>query len=290
MTPAPQRRRVASAIGGGARGGRRPAVGARWSGVVRLFLVWLCALFSGFVVAQSVDPLRAVADRNGEISTRIAETVQAIDEPAKALADLRRERTDLEQRMRWVERRASVQALGQEFAQTLREYLRGLPTAEQAATGRQRRMELLATASDSELAVERALHRLDDLDAVSGKLLAKAQPPVSEEERPQLLRALLAALRQQRDLLQRLAAEQHKLRQTLNEAGEVADALLQEADAARQDLTRLCSGRPRRRVHERSSNSGRPFGGPSRPPTGRRLSNRCARESRASRSGRRRPC
>lgn len=239
MTPAPQCRRVASAIGGGARGGRRPAVGARWSGVVRLFLVWLCALFSGFVVAQSVDPLRAVADRNGEISTRIAETVQAIDEPAKALADLRRERTDLEQRMRWVERRASVQALGQEFAQTLREYLRGLPTAEQAATGRQRRMELLATASDSELAVERALHRLDDLDAVSGKLLAKAQPPVSEEERPQLLRALLAALRQQRDLLQRLAAEQHKLRQTLNEAGEVADALLQEADAARQDLTRL---------------------------------------------------
>ncbi|HRQ95658.1 MAG TPA: mechanosensitive ion channel [Candidatus Accumulibacter phosphatis] len=206
---------------------------------MRLLLAWLCALLSGAGLAQPVDPLRAVADRNDKILASIAETVHTISEPAKALADLRRERIDLEQRMRWVERRASVQALGQEFAQTLREYLRSLPTVEQAEASKQRRMELLATASDSQLAVERALHRLEDPDAVIEKLLAKVQPPVSDEERAQLVRALAAALRQQRELLQRLAAEQRTLRQTLNEAGEVAEALLQEAGAARAQLTEL---------------------------------------------------
>ncbi|TLD47447.1 MAG: Miniconductance mechanosensitive channel MscM [Accumulibacter sp.] len=240
MTVALPRWRVAPGCGHRiAPGDRRPADDAAWTGVVRLLLAWLCALLSGAGLAQTVDPLRAVADRNGEISASIAATVQAVNEPAKALAELRRERIDLEQRMRWVERRASVQALGQEFAQTLREYLRSLPTAEQAVASRQRRIELLATASDSQLAVERALHRLEDPDAVITTLLAKAHPPVSEEERPQLLRALAAALRQQSELLQRLAAEQERLRKTLNEAGEMADALLLEADAARQELTEL---------------------------------------------------
>ena len=43
---------------------------------------------------------------------------KAIDEPASTLADLRKAKTDLEQKMHWVERRASVYSLGQEFAQT----------------------------------------------------------------------------------------------------------------------------------------------------------------------------
>jgi hypothetical protein len=163
-------------------------------------------MLAGAGFAQQGDPLRAVADRNEEISSRITEATKAIEEPEKALADLRRMRTELEQRMRWVERRASVQALGQEFAQTLREYLRGLPSAEQLAAGKARRMQLLAAASDAELAVERALHRLDDPDTVIDSLLAKVQPPFADEELPQLKRALSAALRQQRDLLRRLAA------------------------------------------------------------------------------------
>ncbi|MCM8613018.1 mechanosensitive ion channel domain-containing protein [Accumulibacter sp.] len=219
--------------------GRCPGEGAAWSGVVRLLLVSLCVLLAGNGLARPADPLRAVADRNGEVQASIAETERAREEPEKALADLRRQRTELEQQMRWVERRASVQALGPEFAQTLRDYLRDLPSAEQAAAGRERRMELLASASDAELAVERALHRIEDLDATSEKLLAEMQPAISDEERADALRALAAALRQQRELLQRLAAEQHELRQRLNESGEVADALLAEADAARQKLTEL---------------------------------------------------
>ncbi|MBL8391072.1 MAG: hypothetical protein JNN21_04270, partial [Candidatus Accumulibacter sp.] len=215
-----------------------PAI-SRPTAVLRRWLVWLCLLLSSAVLAQPVDPLRVVADRNDQISTNIAATVQAIEEPAKALADLRRDQAELEQRMRWVERRASVQALGQEFAETLREYLRGLPSAEQAAAGKERRMELLAAASDSELAVERALHRLDDLDAASAGLLAKEQPPVSDAERPQRLRTLTAALRQQRDLLHRLSAEQSRMRKTLDEAGAAASALLEDADAARVKLTEL---------------------------------------------------
>ena len=113
----------------------------------RLLLAFVFAALAGGGFAQEDDPLRAVADRNEEISNRIAEATIAIEEPKKALADLRRTQTDLEQRMRWVERRASVQALGEEFAQTLREYLRGLPTSEQLAAGKARRMELLAAAS-----------------------------------------------------------------------------------------------------------------------------------------------
>jgi len=218
---------------------RRPRGISRPTADLRRWLVWLCLLLSSAVLAQPVDPLRVVADRNDQISTNIAATVQAIEEPAKALADLRRDQAELEQRMRWVERRASVQALGQEFAETLREYLRGLPSAEQAAAGKERRMELLAAASDSELAVERALHRLDDLDAASAGLLAKEQPPVSDEERPQRLRTLTAALRQQRDLLHRLSAEQSRMRKTLDEAGAAASALLEDADAARVKLTEL---------------------------------------------------
>jgi potassium efflux system protein len=204
-----------------------------------LLLAFVVALPAGAGFAQQGDPLRAVADRNEEISNRIAEATIAIEEPKKALADLRRTQTDLEQRMRWVERRASVQALGEEFAQTLREYLRGLPTSEQLAAGKARRMELLAAASDAELAVERALHRLDDRDAVIDSLLAKVQPPFADEELPQLKRALSAALRQQRDLLQRLAGEQEQLRKTLNEAGDEAVALQKQADAARTQLTDL---------------------------------------------------
>lgn len=205
----------------------------------RLLLAFVCAVLARGGFAQEDDPLRAVADRNAEISSRIAEATKAIEEPEKALADLRRTQTDLEQRMRWVERRASVQALGQEFAQTLREYLSGLPSAEKLAVGKARRMQLLAAASDAELAVERALHRLDDPDAVIDSLLAKVQPPLSDEELPQLKRALSAALRQQRDLLQRLAGEQEQLRKKLNEAGEEAVALQKQADAARTQLTDL---------------------------------------------------
>ncbi len=107
---------------------------------LRLLLAVVFAVLAGGGFAQQDDPLRAVADRNQQISSRIAEATRAIDEPEKALADLRRTQTDLEQRMRWVERRASVQALGQEFAQTLREYLSGLPSTEKLAVGKARRM------------------------------------------------------------------------------------------------------------------------------------------------------
>ena len=79
---------------------------------LRLLLAFVFAVLAGGGFAQQDDPLRAVADRSQQISSRIAEATRAIDEPEKALADLRRTQTDLEQRMRWVERRASVQALG----------------------------------------------------------------------------------------------------------------------------------------------------------------------------------
>ncbi|MBL8406194.1 MAG: hypothetical protein ABTS16_19985 [Candidatus Accumulibacter phosphatis] len=83
-----------------------------------LLLAFLLAILAGVSFAQEVDPLRAVADRNDDIAARIEQAKKAIDEPASTLADLRKAKTDLEQKMHWVERRASVYSLGQEFAQT----------------------------------------------------------------------------------------------------------------------------------------------------------------------------
>jgi potassium efflux system protein len=75
------------------------------------------------------------------------------------LAELHRARHDLEQRMLWVSRRASVNALGGEFAQTLSAYLAQLPRREQFEVAAERRAALIAAASDEELRVGRALER-----------------------------------------------------------------------------------------------------------------------------------
>lgn len=89
----------------------------------------LVTLFSGAGLAQPADPLRVIAARSVELSTQIADAEAALDHRLEELADLRREKRDLDERMRWVERRAAVPASGEEFNRTRTQFLQRLPAA-----------------------------------------------------------------------------------------------------------------------------------------------------------------
>ncbi len=206
---------------------------------LRFFMACVFALLSGSGFAQLNDPLPAIAAENDDLSARIAEATIELDLAAGDLAELRKAKADLDTRLRWVQRRASVHALGPEFAQTLTELRRQLPTPQRLSEGRERRAEQLAAASDSELAVKRALHALDDVDAAIDHRLAAAQPPLADEERPPLAAALRAAFVEQRDLLQGLQDLQAKRLDVLQKADEAARELQRQADAAHTELTQL---------------------------------------------------
>jgi len=92
-----------------------------------LALAFLAAMFAGAGLAQPADPLRVIAARSVELSTQIAEA--ALDHRLEELAELRREKRDLDERMRWVERRAAVHASGEEFNRTRTQFLQRLPAA-----------------------------------------------------------------------------------------------------------------------------------------------------------------
>ncbi len=204
-----------------------------------LALVLLAAVFAAAGLAQPVDPLRDITARNRELAIQIADASAALDHHLLELAGLRKEKGDLEERMRWVERRASVHALGQEFAKSLTQYLHRLPPPERFAAASDRRAQLLAAVSDSELAVERALFDLEDLDAATGKRLAALQPPVPAEQAEPTRAALRAALVEQCDLLNRLSAVQGKRLETLHQTDEVGRDFQQQVEAARQELTKF---------------------------------------------------
>ena len=92
------------------------------------------------------------------------------------LENLRNAKRELEERLQWIERRAAVYPLGQEFAQALNEQLRKLPRQERFAVASAQRTEVLAEASDADLRVERALRELADLDAATAQRLSGALP------------------------------------------------------------------------------------------------------------------
>lgn len=113
------------------------------------------------VVLAALQPARAdgPVPESETLAQQIAEAQAAHARHVLDLAELQRARHDLEQRMLWVSRRASVNALGGEFAQTLSTYLAQLPRHEQFVVASERRAALIAEASDEELRLGRALGR-----------------------------------------------------------------------------------------------------------------------------------
>ena len=189
--------------------------------------------------AQQPDIVRAIAAENASLSAQLTDDAAALERESAELADLRKAKRDLEERMHRVEARAAVYALGEEFAETLTELLRQLPRPERFAVAREQRAELLVAASNADLRAERALAELNDLDAATAKRLAAAQPPVAQEQRPQVEPMVRAALAEQRDLLERLAALERKRLETLREAEEAERDLERQGQAARAELTRF---------------------------------------------------
>jgi potassium efflux system protein len=207
--------------------------------VPRVVVACVVAILATTSFAQQPDAVRGIAAENFGLLARISDETTTLDSELIELANVRKAKSDLDERMHRIERRASVYALGQEFAQTLIEQLRQLPRLERLAAAHQQRAESLAAASDANLRVERALDELDDLDAAATKRLATAQTPVSEEQRLQAAPAVRAALAEQRGLLERLAALQKKRFEALREAGEVERELERQSEAARAELTRF---------------------------------------------------
>ncbi len=163
----------------------------------------------------------------------------ALDLALVELADIRKAKSDLDERMHRVERRASVYALGQEFAQTLTQQLRQLPRPDRLAAAHQQRAEWLEAESDANLRVERALAALSDLDAAATERLAEVRPAISQEQRLEAAPAVRAALAEQRGLLERLAALQQKRFEALREADEVERELERQGQVARTELNRF---------------------------------------------------
>ena len=140
-------------------------------------LVAFCAVTG---LAQPPDIGRVDVAESTRISSQIEEARAALDQQRAELAALRHAKSTLDERMRWVERRARVNALGGEFSQTLMDYLGQLPGPERFRALRDQHAEQMAAASDEELRVERVLHEIKAGQRCCGmKSGAPLRPPAA---------------------------------------------------------------------------------------------------------------
>lgn len=198
------------------------------------------ATLAGTGFAQQPDPAGRIAAENAALSAQIADTATALDRAAADVEALRKAARDLDASMERIERRAHIHALGAEFAQSLIERRRTLPTPGQFTAGREARARLLAATSDASVRVERELDVLADLDAAAARRLGEAQTGAPQAGRPPVdAAAFAAALAAQRDALARLAGLQEKLLETLRAVEEAERQLEARGEAARTKLTEL---------------------------------------------------
>jgi potassium efflux system protein len=189
--------------------------------------------------AQQSDPQRMVMAENTEISTRIADATLELERARADLAQLRKRKDALDERMRQTDESAQVHTLDGEFARTLIEQLRELPKPRRLESAYGERHRMLEETSDADLRAQRQLRELGDLDAVVARRLAAAQPPVTEGERPQVETTVRELLAEQVTLLTRLGKLRQKLMQTFRETIDADRALEQRSEAARAELNRL---------------------------------------------------
>ena len=110
--------------------------------------------------AQQPDATPGGAAGGDAVARQIEAATIALDQQRAELAALHQAKSTLDERMRWVERRARVNALGGEFSQTLLDYLHQLPPAQRFRALHAQHAEQMAAASDQELRVERTLHEI----------------------------------------------------------------------------------------------------------------------------------
>ena len=129
----------------------------------RFIVACLAALFAVTGLAQQPDIGPMGIAESANISNQIEGARAALDQQRAELAALHHAKSTLDERMRWVERRAKVNALGGEFSQTLLDYLHQLPPAQRFRALHAQHAEQMAAASDQELRVERTLHEIKEI-------------------------------------------------------------------------------------------------------------------------------
>jgi potassium efflux system protein len=189
-----------------------------------------CALLyvsAGF--AQQPDATPGGAAGGDAVARQIEAASIALDQQRAELAALHQAKSTLDERMRWVERRARVNALGGEFSQTLLDYLHQLPPAQRFRALRAQHAEQMAAASDQELRVERTLHEIKARRVAGATpglpLQSPAAAPGGESLDPG-----------QRDALERLAGLLRERLETLERANSAAHELEQKSIAAQKAL------------------------------------------------------
>ncbi len=198
----------------------------RWTRVASVLGSCFLGLLTATSFGQQVDVVRSIAAENASLAAQLRADEAALDRRLVELENLRNAKSELEERLQWIERRAAVYPLGQELRQALNEQLRKLPRQERFAIASAQRTEVLEDASDADLRVESALRELADLDAATAQRLSGALPTPSQEQQQRAR----AALAEQRELLQRLAALERKRLDVLHEV----DAAWRDFDSASQ--------------------------------------------------------
>jgi len=206
--------------------------------MLRFGLACLVAVLAAVGHAQQPDVVGGIAAENALLSAQIADAATALDSAQRELARLRKAKSDLEARMQQIERRASVYALGEEFAQTLLRQTRQLRRSEQSAAARDDRDRLMAETSNANLRTGFAADELDDLDTAVATRLASLEPPLTQAQREQAEPAVRAALSEQRDLLGRLVGLQRERLEALRAADDAERDLELRSESARAELTR----------------------------------------------------
>ncbi len=166
----------------------------------------LLALIAATSVAQPMDVVSTIASENASLTAQMREDQATLEQWSTELEKLRSAKRDLEDRLQWIEQRAAVYPLGQELAQALNEQLRSLPRQERFAVAASHRTDVLASVSDADLRVARALRALSDIDSAVTQRLSGGTAEASAEQQQKVR----AGLGEQRDLLRNLADLERK--------------------------------------------------------------------------------
>src|SRR5437763_916685 len=81
--------------------------------IPRIVVTCLVAVLAATSYAQDSDIARAIAAGNAGLAAQIADDTQALDRESTELAELRKAKHDLDERMHRIEARAMVYALGE---------------------------------------------------------------------------------------------------------------------------------------------------------------------------------
>lgn len=173
------------------------------------------------------------------VSSELAATAVALQTARARRAQFQAELERIDHNMRSIQRRASVHALGREFAQTVIDQLRALPRPAHYDADRAQRAQAQEEASDANLRTDRALTALGDVDARVAQRLAAARPPIADDQREAFIADNHARLSQLRDMLVGLDELQRELLTTLQATQQAETQLAQRSASAREELTRL---------------------------------------------------